>query len=46
MRVTVEIDGEKRVSAASHIDGFGWIGDLGNTITKAIRLVMKHTPTK
>ena len=40
LRVTLEIDGERRVFSAACIDGFGWCGDSGNTITKAIRLVM------
>ena len=40
LRVTVEIDGERRVFAAHYIAGMGWIGHSGNTITKAIRLVM------
>lgn len=45
LRVTVEIDGESRVFSAHYIVGMGWIGDSGNTITKAIRLVMKHVVT-
>jgi epoxyqueuosine reductase QueG len=42
LRVTVEIDGEIRTFRAAYIAGMGWIGDSGNTITKAVRLVMSH----
>lgn len=42
LRVTVEIDGCKRVFTAHYIAGMGWIGDSGNTITKSVRLVMRH----
>lgn len=42
LRVTVEIDGARRVFSASLIEGMGWVGDSGNTITKAIRLVMQR----
>ncbi len=42
LRVTVEIDGESRTFAAAYIDGLGWVGHSGNTITKAVRLVMAN----
>lgn len=42
LRVTVEIDGERRVFTSHYIAGIGWIGHSGNTITKAIRLVLRH----
>jgi hypothetical protein len=42
LRVTVDIDGESRTFTATYIDGFGWVGHSGNTITKAIRLVMAN----
>lgn len=42
LRVTVDIDGQSRTFSASFIEGVGWIGDSGNTITKAIRLVMAN----
>lgn len=42
LRVTVEIDGERRVFTAHYIAGLGWVGHSGNTITKAVRLVMSQ----
>lgn len=46
LRVTLEIDGERRVFRASYIDGMGWIGDSGNLITMAIRVIMRHAPIR